>query len=272
MPRGASENRLIPARKRWGQHFLARGETAERIVAAARLNPTDTVVEVGPGNGALTRPIAARVERLLAIEIDPWRAAALEEEFSGERRVKIMRGDVLERPFAEWLARAGWGGRAVLVANLPYNAATPILLAAIGEPEAIARCVVTVQREVAERLSARPGQENYGYLSVRAAAFARSQILFDLPPGAFRPRPRVQSSVVELSPRSPLLDAPSRDRALEFASLGFRSRRKTLANALAVEGGRAKWERALEAMGKTPRVRAEELSLDDYLRLTEIGS
>ena len=263
---------MIPARKRWGQHFLARGETAERIVAAARLASADTVVEVGPGDGALTRPIAARVRRLLAIEIDPLRAAALEEEFAGQVRVKIARGDVLARPFAEWLAQAGWRGPAVLVANLPYNAATPILLAAVGEPEAIARCLVTVQREVAERLCARPGQEGYGYLSVRAAAFARARVLFDLPPGAFRPRPKVTSTVVELTPRTPPLDPTRRDGALRLASLGFRMRRKTLANALAAEGGRAKWERALEGMGKPSRVRAEELSLDDYLRLAEILS
>jgi 16S rRNA (adenine1518-N6/adenine1519-N6)-dimethyltransferase len=260
---------LIPARKRWGQHFLARGETAERIVAAARLSPSDTVVEVGPGNGALTRPIASRVERLLAIEIDPWRAAALEEEFAGEPRVKIARGDVLERPFSEWLAAAGWSGPAVLVANLPYNAATPILLAAVGEPEAIARSIVTVQREVAERLCARPGQDSYGYLSVRAAAFARARILFDLPPGAFRPRPKVTSSVVELTPRTPPLDVAGRERALSLASLGFRFRRKTLGNALAAEGGREKWERALEALGKSPRARAEELSPEEFVRLAE---
>jgi 16S rRNA (adenine1518-N6/adenine1519-N6)-dimethyltransferase len=261
---------MIPARKRWGQHFLTRAETAERIVAAARLSPTDTVVEVGPGNGALTRPIAARVRHLLAIEIDPWRAAALEEEFVGDRRVKIGRGDVLERPFAEWLGEAGWKGPAVLVANLPYNAATPILLAAAGEPDAIARSVVTVQREVAERLCARPGQESYGYLSVRAAAFARARILFDLSPGAFRPRPRVTSTVVELSPRSPALKTALRDRALELASLGFRTRRKTLANALSPTGERADWECALETLGKGPRARAEELSLEDFVKLAEL--
>jgi len=261
---------MIPARKRWGQHFLTRAETAERIVAAARLGSTDTVVEVGPGNGALTRPIAARARRLLAIEIDPWRAAALEEEFAGERRVKIVCGDVLEHPFAQWLAQAGWKGPAVLVANLPYNAATPILLAAAAQTEAIARSVVTVQREVAERLRARPGEASYGYLSVRVAAFARASILFDLPPGAFRPRPSVTSTVVELSPRSPALEAVSRDRALELASLGFRTRRKTLPNALSPTGERADWEHALETLGKGPRVRAEELSLDDFIKLAEI--
>jgi 16S rRNA (adenine1518-N6/adenine1519-N6)-dimethyltransferase len=262
---------MIPARKRWGQHFLTRADTAERIVDAARLKSSDTVVEVGPGNGALTRPIAARVRRLLAIEIDPWRAAALEEEFAGEQRVKIARGDVLEHSFAEWLARAGWKGPAVLVANLPYNAATPILLAAAGEPEAIARSIVMVQREVAERLCSGPGQEAYGYLSIRLSAFARARILFDLPPGAFRPQPSVTSTVVELSPRSPALEAAPRDRALELASLGFRSRRKTLGNALSAEANREEWERALEAIGKSRKARAEELALEDYLRLAEIS-
>jgi 16S rRNA (adenine1518-N6/adenine1519-N6)-dimethyltransferase len=261
---------MIPPRKRWGQHFLASEETAERIVAAARLAPSDTVVEVGPGAGALTRPISAASGRLLAIEIDPLRARALEEEFGEDSRVKVAGGDVLEHSFSQWLSRAGWSGPAVLVSNLPYNAATAILLAAIEEPETIRRCVVTVQREVALRLRARPGAESYGYLSVRAAAFACVKILFDLPPGAFRPRPKVTSSVVALEPRSSPLDAGLRARALRLASLGFQSRRKTLANALSVKGGRGKWERALEAIGKSPRVRAEELSLEDYLKLAGI--
>jgi hypothetical protein len=99
---------VIPARKRWGQHFLARGETAERIVAAARLAPSDTVLEVGPGEGALTRPIAAIARRVLAIEIDPWRAAVLEEEFAAVPGVRIARGDALARPFGSgWQRRVG---------------------------------------------------------------------------------------------------------------------------------------------------------------------
>jgi len=262
---------MIPARKSWGQHFLARGETALRIVSAARNHASDTVLEVGPGEGALTRPLAERAGRLLAVEIDPRRAEALEEELGGHPGVRILHGDVLERPFGAWLALAGWGGPAVLVANLPYNAATPILKAAIEEPETIARSLVTVQREVARRLCAGPGRDEYGYLSIRVAAFARARVLFDLPPGAFRPRPRVLSSVVALSPRSPGLEPRRRDRALALASLGFRSRRKTLANALSSEGGRERWERALEAIGKGQRARAEELSLEDYLRLAEVA-
>jgi len=261
---------VIPARKRWGQHFLARGETAARIVAAARLTPSDTVLEVGPGDGALTRPIAALARRVLAIEIDPWRAAALEEEFAAVGSVRIARGDALDRPFGSWLAEAGWETPAVFLANLPYNAATPILLAAIEEPGAITRAVVTVQREVAQRLTAAPGSESYGYLSVRASAFARARILFDLPPGAFRPRPKVTSSVVLLVPRAPAIAAGLREKAIGLASLGFRTRRKTLANALSPAGARGDWERALGTLGKDRRVRAEELSLEDYLKLAEI--
>ncbi len=257
----------IPARKRWGQHFLASPETAERIVAAARVGSGDTVLEIGPGEGALTRPLAARARRLVAIEIDRPRAEALAAEFAAEPEVKIFQGDVLERPFRQWLSAGGCEGDAVLVANLPYNVATPILVAAIEARGAIRRIVATVQREVARRLIAKPGDEAYGYLSVRAAAHATGRILFDLPPGAFRPRPKVTSSVLELLPRETPADPDLLRRALCLASLGFNARRKTLGNALASAAPRGEWERSLEALGKTGRARAEELSLDDYLAL-----
>jgi 16S rRNA (adenine1518-N6/adenine1519-N6)-dimethyltransferase len=155
----------------------------------------------------------------------------------------------------------------VLVANLPYNVATPILTAALDAPETIRRSVATVQREVARRFVARPGEEGYGFLSVRAASRATGRVLFDLPPGAFRPRPKVTSSVLELVP---LADPPDRElsrRALCLASLGFNARRKTLPNALASAAPRPFWEEALACTGKDPRVRAEALSLDDFLAL-----
>jgi 16S rRNA (adenine1518-N6/adenine1519-N6)-dimethyltransferase len=262
---------VIPARKRWGQHFLIRGEIAEKIVEAARLRPEDTVVEIGPGEGALTRPIRRRVQRLLAIEIDPRRAEALAEEFADRSGVRVLTGDVLERTFGEWLAQAGFSPPAVLVANLPYNVATPILLAAIEEPRAIERAVVTVQREVARRLVAKPGTKDYGYLTVRVATAARARVLFDLAPGAFRPRPKVVSSVVELERREDPLAPGLRDRVLRVASLAFRSRRKTLANALAPMGGRTRWEAALAQRGLDTRVRGEELSLEDFIAMAQVG-
>ena len=140
----------IPARRRWGQNFLASGETAERIVAAAR---------VGPGDGALTRPLADRVACVAAVEIDPLRARALAAELSGRPNVRVLEGDALARPFRDWLDAAGCAAPAVLVANLPYNVATPILTTAIESPGAIRRSVATVQREVARRFVARPGDE-----------------------------------------------------------------------------------------------------------------
>jgi 16S rRNA (adenine1518-N6/adenine1519-N6)-dimethyltransferase len=260
---------VIPARKRWGQHFLASGATAERIVASARLSAGDSVLEIGPGDGALTRPLLARGVRLVAVEIDPKRSEKLAEELAGAPGVVILQGDALDKPFAAWLAEANLPGPAVLVANLPYNAATPILTRALEEPEAISRIVATIQREVAERFLARPGSDAYGYLSVRTAALARGRILFDIPPGAFRPRPKVVSSVLELTPLARALAPALLKRALLLASLGFRLRRKTLPNALTALAPRETWEQALAAIGKGPKVRAEELSFEDYASLAE---
>jgi 16S rRNA (adenine1518-N6/adenine1519-N6)-dimethyltransferase len=258
---------VIPARRRWGQHFLVGASTAERIVRAAGVGAGDTVVEVGPGEGALTRPLARAAGRLLAIEVDPARANRLSRELSEEDRVRILQGDVLAKPFRAWLSEAGFPAPAVLVSNLPYNVATPILTRALEERETIARAVAMVQREVARRFAARPGEEGYGYLSVRTAAMARVRILFDLPPGAFRPRPKVLSSLIELSPRSDPPEPALRDSALKLASLAFRSRRKTLPNALAALGGRGLWERRLRELGRGERSRAEELAFEDFLEL-----
>jgi 16S rRNA (adenine1518-N6/adenine1519-N6)-dimethyltransferase len=244
-------------------------EAARRIVEAARVGPDDTVLEIGPGDGALTRPLLATGARVVAVEIDPLRAAALARELAGDDRVMILPGDAMEKPYAEWLAQAGDAAPApaVLVANLPYNVATPLLTRAIEEPETIARAVATVQREVARRFAAGPGDEEYGFLSVRAAASSRARVLFDLAPWLFRPRPKVVSSVLELTPRRPPLDPVLRRRAVALASLGFRSRRKTLANALASEAPRARWEGVLRDLGKSPLARAEELSLEDFIAL-----
>ena len=262
---------MIPARKRWGQHFLIRPETARRIVEASRVGPDDTAFEVGPGEGALTRPLAERAGRLLAVEIDPLRVEALERELADLGNLRLLRGDVLDRSFTAWLGDAGWAPPGVLVSNLPYNAATPILLRSVEEEGTFSRVIATVQKEVARRFAAKPGEEGYGYLSVRTAAFARARSLFDLPAGAFRPPPKVTSSVIELVPRFPRLEPLSRERALLLASLAFRSRRKTAANAIsaASAAGRSSVEHALEDVGFDPRARAEELSLDHYLALAD---
>lgn len=225
------------------------------------------MLEVGPGDGALTRVLAVMARTIAAVEIDPLRAEKLAAEYAAEPRVRVFQGDVLRRPIGSWLDAAGCTGDALLVANLPYNAATPIVFAALESGGRIRRAVVTVQREVARRFVARPGVEGYGYLSVRAAALAEGRVLFDLPPGVFRPRPKVTSSVLELTPREGKAPPDQVRRALTLASLGFNARRKTLANALSSAAPRSRWEAALSELGKSPRARAEELSLDDFLFL-----
>jgi 16S rRNA (adenine1518-N6/adenine1519-N6)-dimethyltransferase len=245
-------------------------ETARRIVEAARLTPADTVLEVGPGDGALTRALLQEAGHVAAVEIDPARASALRERMEGPSRgrLRVLTGDALTRPYGAWLAEAGYSGPAVLVANLPYNVATPLLTRAMEEPETIARILATVQREVAERFAARAGERGYGYLSVRTAAFARARRLFDLPPGAFRPAPKVVSSVLEIVPLEGA-PPPLRARALALASRAFQARRKVLPNALSGEGGRDRWVRALAALGKDARSRAEELAYADWLALAQ---
>jgi len=239
---------------------------ANRIVAAAGIVRGESVVEIGPGDGALTRGLAEAGGRLLAIEIDPARADALAAEYGGRADVVVERGDAIERSIGERLAERGWDRPAVVVGNLPYNAATPLLRSAVREPDAVSRIVATVQKEVALRLVARPGSDDYGYLSVFMALFSRGEILFDLPPGAFRPRPNVTSSVVRLRTRPPSGDF-SPDRVLDIASRAFRSRRKKLPNAAGAADERALWEAALATIGKPPTSRAEELSPDEFVEL-----
>jgi len=257
----------FPPRRRWGQNFLVDSFAAARIVAAAAVSPGETVVEIGPGDGALTRLLAVAGGTLLAIEIDPRRAAALARELSPLGNVVVEEGDALARPVGDRLRGHALALPAVVVGNLPYNVATPILRAAVRERDAVSRVVATVQKEVARRLVARPGSDDYGFLSVETAFFAAGEILFDLSPGAFRPRPKVVSSVVRLRPKAPPAEGEALARLLDLTSRAFLFRRKTLANALAGKGPRREWEGALAAIGKSASVRAEELSPEEFVAL-----
>lgn len=260
----------LPRLKKWGQNFLADTSYADRIVAAVEVASGETVVEIGPGDGALTHRLARLAARLLAIEIDPRRGAILAREFEGNPAVSIVRGDVLDHTLMSWLSRAGLSAPAAVIGNLPYNAATPILLRTIEERQAVSRLVATVQKEVARRLVARPGDAAYGYLTLRAQMFSRPEVLFDIPAGAFRPVPKVTSSVVRFRLCKPEPGAGARRRLLEMISRAFQARRKTLPNALEAFAPRSNVAAALEAMGRSPRVRAEELSLDEFRQLRQL--
>ena len=253
-------------RPRLGQNFLANPRTAGRIVDALGASEGSWVVEVGPGRGALTRPLLARGLRVVAIEVDRVLASRLREELPGES-FRLVEGDALEVDPAASLAEAGAAPPVPLVANLPYESATPMVRRFVRRPDLFARLVVMVQREVAERICGRPGEDGYGFLSVDVGLHGAARRLFDAPPGDFRPRPKVTSSVVEIVPAAPDADAAA---AIAVASAGFAGRRKTLTNALGAAWGREAAARAVAGAGLPPTARAEELAPEAFLVLARL--
>jgi 16S rRNA (adenine1518-N6/adenine1519-N6)-dimethyltransferase len=232
--------------RRLGQHFLIRGSILERIAAAACPEREPLVIEIGPGRGALTEKLLARADRLVAIELDAGLAVTLRARLPAE----IIHADVLATDLAQW-------GPAVIAGNLPYYISSPILEKVLAVP--FRRAVFLLQKEVAERLTARPGSRSYGYLTVATALYARARLLFEVKPAAFNPPPKVDSAVVLLEPRPPALaDTAS---FLRFAGLAFRHKRKTLRNNLAGVYG--------EVVDAWPEagLRAEQLEFDSLVEL-----
>lgn len=220
----------VRARKRFGQHFLHDPAVIERIVAAVDARPSERVVEIGPGRGAITRSLLAATGGALdVIEIDRDLAALLRQEFAGKPRFVLHEADALEFDFAA-LARER-GGRLRVVGNLPYNVSTPLLFHLLAGAPHIEDLHVMLQREVVKRLAASPGNSDYGRLTIMLAPWVRVEALFDVGPGAFQPPPAVWSTVVRLIVRpEPAFAVSPRFGAVVAAA--FSHRRKTLRNAL----------------------------------------
>jgi len=234
------------ARQRLGQHFLIQGSVLERIARAACPDSQPLVIEIGPGRGALTAKLIERAARVIAIEIDPDLAGYLRQRFAGDARLEVVEADVLAIDLAQW-------GPVPIAGNLPYYIASPILERALRlfPP----RAVFLLQKEVAHRLVAQPGSRDYGYLTVATALFATAQLLCEVPPSAFRPRPKVDSAVVRFSPCAPAVPDP--EAFLEFVARCFRHKRKTIRKCLAGVYGKGVVESVPESA-----VRAEQLGLE----------
>jgi 16S rRNA (adenine1518-N6/adenine1519-N6)-dimethyltransferase len=267
-PQGRAEIKDLLARhgvrpkRALGQHFLADPNVVERIVRVAGTRRGDRVVEVGAGTGTLTRALAAAGAEVLAFEIDAGLARIVEEAVAGFGTVEVVHDDASAHAVRSRLGDGTW----VMVANLPYNVGTPLLLDLLQTTPQIARFVVMVQLEVAERLAARPGTKAYGIPSVIAALYADVRIAFRVPPDVFFPKPEVESAVVVLERR----EAPrGAARAVEIASAAFGQRRKMLRRSLA--GVLSNAQAALVAAGIDPTARAETLSADDYVRIAEVA-
>jgi 16S rRNA (adenine1518-N6/adenine1519-N6)-dimethyltransferase len=247
-------------KKHYGQHFLHERGIVERIVAAIAPRPGDRIIEIGPGEGALTLPLLDAARTLTAIELDadliePLRAAA---QARGE--LTIIHADVLD---VDLTALAG-GGKLRLVGNLPYYVSSPILFHCLQHARAIADMVFMLQKEVVERMAAAPGSKTYGRLSVMLQLACKVEPLLRVPPGAFRPPPQVDSAVVRLVPHATPLDADVDHAGVEaIVRAAFGQRRKTLSNALS---GLLDPE-TIRAAGIDPRARAETVSPAQYVQL-----
>ena len=246
-------------RKRFSQNFLIDDTVIAEIVEAVAPRAGDLVVEIGPGLGALTRPLSRAVSPLHVVEIDRDIVARLRSEFPIERLV-IHEGDALEFDFA------GLGTALRIVGNLPYHISTPLLFHLAERAQVIADIHVMLQSEVVERMVAPPGGSEYGRLSVMLQYHFEMEKILDIPADAFRPAPKVESAVVRMTPRP--ADSPrARDERLfaQTVLAAFSQRRKTLRNTL----GGALTPRDFEILGIDPQARAQTLSVADFVRIAD---
>ncbi|MBX3172957.1 MAG: ribosomal RNA small subunit methyltransferase A [Gemmatimonadaceae bacterium] len=259
--------RLPRPKKRLGQHFLTDPKLLGRIADALEATRADTVIEIGPGRGALTEHLLQRAGRVIAIELDRELAPLLAERWRDEPRFTMVEGDVLEQDLG-----ALAGGPYLLAGNVPYNITTPILFHAMQRPRPT-RAIYLVQKEVAERVVAAPGSEDYGALSVNVQALATAKLLFTVGARAFTPPPKVESAVLRIVPRAEPLLTPDEEepfRLLVQGAFGLRRKqmRRVLRTLWALDAARA--DALLEAAAISAEARPETLAPADFLRLLRV--
>ncbi|HYP27749.1 MAG TPA: 16S rRNA (adenine(1518)-N(6)/adenine(1519)-N(6))-dimethyltransferase RsmA [Blastocatellia bacterium] len=270
---------MIKAKKSLGQNFLSDASVSRRIVESVSPLRSDLVIEIGPGTGALTGLLVGRSGFVIAVEIDPRLIEALRNTLAAEN-LSVIEADALTVNWddliargREWLRQAGRGGgepeRVRVVANLPYYISTPIIERLLRVRAGVKDMTLMLQNEVVDRIASGPGGREYGYLSVLVQFYCDAKKLFEVPPSAFRPAPKVRSAVVRLDVRSrPLVEVGSEEGFLKLVSFAFSQRRKTIANNLKAASGalpyRVPIEEGLRASGVDPRRRAETLSVAEF--------
>lgn len=264
------------AKKSFGQNFLVDHSYISKIIAALELTKDDLVIEIGPGRGALTEKLIEQAGKVIAIELDRDLVPLIKEQFTFADNFQVIEQDALKVDFSDLIASEAAYPKAKLVANLPYNISTAILQRLIEHREVFSEMVLMFQREVVDRIAARPGDSERGYLSVIVEAALEVENLFDVPPEAFKPAPKVWSSVAKLTPISrPIMnEVPFKSLEL-IVSAAFKQKRKTILNNLKslkqievnFPNGAAG---LLVESGIDPSRRAETLTSDEWLGLTLI--
>ena len=258
--------KLMRPKKRWGQHFLTRPEIGVQVAEFADIKSADTVVEIGAGTGILTEELAKRAKKVIAFEIDPELIPALRGKFSAVPGVEIVVGDFLKIG-PERLEKLE---SFKVVANIPYSLTTPLIFLLLDFIPGMEMMVLTIQREVAERLAAKPDTGEYGALTLSVGILARVELVKIIKKGAFRPPPRVESAVVRISPHlKPLLEPTEFQAFSQLVHSVFGQRRKTMLNQLAkyLDISKIRTRSILIESGINPLRRPETISLEEYVRL-----
>ena len=262
---------ISPA-KRLGQHFLMDKGIMVAIIRTAEVNVQDMVLEVGPGLGEMTKLLASKAKRVIAIELDESMVALLRDRLADCENIVLLRGDALKFDFLRESRK--WGEKLKVVSNLPYNISTQLLFRLVEMREAISGMTLMLQREVAERIVAIPGEKQYGILSILIQLYCDTSIRFIVPPSTFYPRPKVESAVVRFDfLQEPRVEIEDEAIFRKVVKASFGHRRKTLKNALKhaaffnVKGEEI--EMYLLKAGIDPRRRGETLTLQEFATLSE---
>lgn len=259
--------------KKYGQNFLIDPGVLERIIDAAQITQEDCVLEIGPGIGTMTEALAERAGKVVAVEIDRNLIPILEETLSSHSNVTILNADILKVD-VEQLTREQSQGRPVkVVANLPYYITTPIVMGLLESSAPLLSITVMVQKEVAQRMQAEPGTKDFGALSLAVQYYAEPEVVANVPPNCFIPRPNVGSAVIRLTKYgSPPVQVSDEKKMFALIRASFNQRRKTLANSLGNAPGlqvsRERVVQVLEEMGLSAMVRGESLTLGQFAALS----
>lgn len=257
--------------KSLGQNFLIDGNIVRKIVEASDVTKEDYVLEIGPGIGTLTEELALKAKKVVAVELDKALLPILDETLGQYDNVEIIYGDILKVNLEEIISKKLGGGPIKVVANLPYYVTTPIMAKLIEDNLSIESIVVMVQREVADRMTAKAGSKEYGSLSVFVNFYSIPEIALKIPKTVFMPQPKIDSAVVKLKLKADLPDV-NRDEFFKVVRAGFSKRRKTIINSLSTDGlgvDKENIRSALKAANIDPKIRAENLTVEDFLRLSK---
>lgn len=264
----------LTAQKRYGQNFLIDSNILEKIVASAGITKDDTVLEIGPGIGTLTQHLAEASKKVICVEIDKNMIPVLEYTLADFDNVTVINQDILKADIVNILKENG-AESAKVVANLPYYITTPIIMELLEKDLPIESITVMIQKEVAERMQTGPGSKDYGALSLAVAFYSNAEVKMTVSPNCFIPRPNVDSAVIRLDKlKEPAVKVKDRAEMFRIIKGAFEQRRKTLTNALshssAYKTDKKNIENALLEMGKNINIRGEELTLEEFARLSDI--